>query len=69
MIICLCLRVSDRTIAEHAARGAGFDELQFSTGLGTACGQCQGCARRLLGDPGPAEAVCRPSQASEELPA
>lgn len=60
MIICLCHRVSDRTIADHAARGADFTDLQFATGLGTACGQCQGCARRLLEDGGaPAHPACR----------
>ena len=48
MIICICRRISDREIARHARAGLGFDEIQFETGVGTQCGQCETCARDVV---------------------
>jgi len=48
MIVCVCRRVSDREIARHARAGMTFDEVQFELGVGTQCGQCEGCARDVV---------------------
>lgn len=47
MIVCVCRRVSDKTIERHARLGASFDEIQFELGVATQCGKCEGCARDL----------------------
>jgi bacterioferritin-associated ferredoxin len=47
MIICICHRVSDHTIARAARAGAGFDDLQLELGVATQCGKCESCARAL----------------------
>jgi len=33
MIVCVCHRVSDKTIARCAQQGAGFDDLQLEHGV------------------------------------
>jgi bacterioferritin-associated ferredoxin len=48
MIVCVCRRVSDREIARHVRAGMTFDEVQFELGVGTQCGQCEGCARDIV---------------------
>lgn len=48
MIVCVCRRVSDREIARHVRAGMTFDEVQFELGVGTQCGQCEGCARDVV---------------------
>lgn len=48
MIICLCHRVSDRDLRQHAASGAEFEEAQLCTGAGTGCGQCVSHARAIF---------------------
>ena len=55
MIICLCHRVSDRAIAQHAASGQDFDSLQMDTGVATGCGRCGDCARAVF------ETHCKPA--------
>jgi len=47
MIVCVCRRVSDKTIERHARLGASFDDIQFELGVATQCGKCEGCARDL----------------------
>lgn len=42
MIVCVCLRISDRQITTRALEGCqSFDELQFDTGVATRCGTCR----------------------------
>jgi len=48
MIVCVCQRVSDKTILAHAQSGKSFDEIQFDLQVGLQCGNCQGCARDLV---------------------
>lgn len=47
MIVCVCHRVSDKTIERAARAGASFDEIQLELGVATQCGKCEGCARAL----------------------
>ena len=54
MIVCICHRVSDKTIARCAQQGAGFDELQLEHGVATQCGKCEPSARQIW-------AECQPS--------
>ena len=48
MIVCICHRISDTTIAAQAHAGRSFDELQFDLGLATQCGRCEDCARAIV---------------------
>jgi bacterioferritin-associated ferredoxin len=49
MIVCVCLRVSDRDIRRHAQDGChSFDELQMATGVSTSCGRCETCAKETF---------------------
>lgn len=47
MIVCVCHRVSDKTIARSAQQGAGFDDIQLEHGVATQCGKCEGAARQI----------------------
>lgn len=47
MIVCVCNRVSDKTIALCAQQGACFDNIQLEHGVATQCGKCEGTARRI----------------------
>lgn len=47
MIVCLCHRVSDKTIERCARSGAHFDDIQFEHGVATQCGQCEHRARSI----------------------
>lgn len=47
MIVCICHRVSDKTIAYCAQQGAGFDDIQLQHGVATQCGKCECTARRI----------------------
>ncbi len=47
MIVCVCHRVSDKTIERATRAGADFDEIQLELGVATQCGKCEGCARAL----------------------
>lgn len=47
MIVCVCHRVSDKTIAQAAQQGAGFDDIQLEHGVATQCGKCECTARRI----------------------
>jgi bacterioferritin-associated ferredoxin len=47
MIICICARVSDKTIEQAARAGRSFDDLQADHGVALQCGQCHDCARHL----------------------
>lgn len=41
MIVCICMRVSDREIRSRIGDGAAsVEELQLETGCGTRCGKC-----------------------------
>jgi bacterioferritin-associated ferredoxin len=57
MIICVCKRVSDRDIARQAKAGLSFDDIQLELGVGTQCGQCEGCARDVYAQCGHAREV------------
>jgi bacterioferritin-associated ferredoxin len=49
MIVCICHRVSDHTIAREARAGcASFEALQDSLRVATACGACAECARDVF---------------------
>ena len=48
MIVCVCHRVSDKTIAEHASEGKGFEDIQIDLGVATQCGRCEDCARDIV---------------------
>lgn len=56
-IVCVCHRVSDKTIAHCARSGMGFDDTQLELGVATQCGQCEGCARSLCSECVPRNAV------------
>jgi len=47
MIVCVCHRVNDQTIARAARSGMAFDDIQLEYGVATQCGQCE-CAARAL---------------------
>jgi bacterioferritin-associated ferredoxin len=47
MIVCVCHRVSDRTIRQCARQGMAFDDLQLELGVATQCGKCESCARSV----------------------
>jgi nitrogen fixation NifU-like protein len=48
-IICQCMNVTDRDIAEAVKKGdRTYEELQYRTKLGTVCGQCKEKASELL---------------------
>jgi bacterioferritin-associated ferredoxin len=47
MIVCVCHRVSDRTIRQCARQGMAFDDLQLELGVATQCGKCENCARSV----------------------
>lgn len=47
MIVCVCRRVSDKTIAQCARSGMGFDDIQMELGVSTQCGRCEPCARAV----------------------
>jgi bacterioferritin-associated ferredoxin len=57
MIVCVCHRVSDRTIAKAAGSGCSFDDIQLEYGVATQCGQCESCARDIWSECHPAQAV------------
>ncbi len=61
MIVCVCRRVSDHTLARLAREGMSFDEVQLELGVATQCGQCEGCARSICAQAETA-AVVQPSQ-------
>lgn len=48
MIVCVCHRVSDKTIARLASGGASFNDIQMELGVATQCGKCETCARSLV---------------------
>mgnify|MGYP006154301483 FL=1 len=47
MIVCVCHRISDQTIARAARSGMGFDDIQLELGVATQCGKCETCARAV----------------------
>lgn len=57
MIVCVCRRVSDKTIAQCARSGMGFDDIQLELGVAPQCGQCECSARALLAECAPGHVV------------
>ena len=57
MIVCVCHRVSDLTIAKAARSGHSFDDIQLELGVGTQCGQCETCARELWSECHPGQTI------------
>lgn len=47
MIVCVCRRVSDKTIAQCARSGMMFEDIQMEFGVATQCGKCEDCARNV----------------------
>lgn len=47
MIVCVCRRVSDKTIAQCARSGMMFEDMQMEYGVATQCGKCEDCARSM----------------------
>ena len=62
MIVCICRRISDKTIAQCARSGMGFDDIQLELGVATQCGQCEGCARALWSECSPQQSVAHISR-------
>lgn len=60
MIVCVCRRVNDKTIAQAARCGMSFDDIQIDMGVATQCGQCESSARAVW-------MQCRPSQPTAHL--
>lgn len=48
MIVCVCRRVTEKEIAQHALEGKGFDDIQFDLGVALQCGKCEDCAREVI---------------------
>jgi bacterioferritin-associated ferredoxin len=63
MIVCVCHRVSDHTIAHAARSGAEFDDIQLELGVATQCGKCEDCARALWSECRPSHKLAHLSQA------
>jgi len=57
MIVCVCRRVSDKTIAQCARSGMAFDDIQLELGVATQCGQCECSARALFAECTPCQPV------------
>lgn len=47
MIVCVCRRVSDKTIAQCASTGMCFEDIQIEHGVATQCGKCEHQARSV----------------------
>jgi bacterioferritin-associated ferredoxin len=47
MIVCVCHRVSHKTIEQNAVAGASFEEIKAEHGVGTQCGQCEQAAHAI----------------------
>jgi bacterioferritin-associated ferredoxin len=47
MIVCVCLRVSDRTIERCARAGQAFEDIQVDLGVATQCGKCECTVRNI----------------------
>jgi bacterioferritin-associated ferredoxin len=60
MIVCVCRRVNDKSIAQAARCGMSFDDIQIDMGVATQCGQCESSARAVW-------LQCRPSQPTAHL--
>ena len=50
MIVCVCHRVSEHSIARAARSGMSFDDIQLELGVATQCGQCESGARALVSE-------------------
>jgi bacterioferritin-associated ferredoxin len=49
MIVCVCNNVSDRKIRQAVDAGAtSMTELRDQLEVGTCCGKCHACAKRVL---------------------
>ncbi|RYG28447.1 MAG: (2Fe-2S)-binding protein [Burkholderiales bacterium] len=68
MIVCVCHRVSDHTIARCARSGMAFDDIQLELGVATQCGQCESGARSLWSECTPHLAVAHIKLHPAELP-
>jgi bacterioferritin-associated ferredoxin len=68
MIVCVCHRVSDHTIARCARSGMAFDDIQLELGVGTQCGQCESGARSLWSECTPHQAIAHIKLHPAELP-
>jgi bacterioferritin-associated ferredoxin len=69
MIVCVCHRVSDQTIARCARSGMAFDDIQLELGVATQCGQCESCARSLWSECTPHQSVVHLQLHPAALPA
>lgn len=51
MIVCICNNVSDKKIRQSVDAGVtSMAELRDQLGVGTCCGKCHSCAKRVLRD-------------------
>ena len=49
MIVCVCNNISDREIRQAVQLGVrSMVQLRNELGVGTCCGKCQGCAKKVL---------------------
>jgi bacterioferritin-associated ferredoxin len=69
MIVCVCHRVSDQTIARCARAGMSFDELRLELGVATQCGKCEPCARSVWAECAPGHQTTRIHEADHTVDA
>ncbi len=51
MIVCICNNISDRKIRQAVDAGMrSMVELRENLAVGTCCGKCHSCAKRVLND-------------------
>lgn len=51
MIVCVCNNVSEKKIHQAVAKGVTtMAELREQLDVGTCCGKCAGCARKVMRD-------------------
>lgn len=49
MFVCICNQVTDKQIRQAAEEGlCSFDSLSAELNVGTCCGKCKTCARKVL---------------------
>jgi len=49
MFVCICNQVTDKQIRQAAEEGlCSFDSLSAELNVGTCCGKCRTCARKVL---------------------
>jgi bacterioferritin-associated ferredoxin len=50
MIVCICKRISDRSIIELVQQGSRFEDIRTRLGVATQCGSCKHQVLELVKD-------------------